>query len=51
MDQFISALGRKDHLLLLDCRSYEMRLVSMTDPVVSVLIINSKVKHELTGSE
>ena len=51
MDQFISALGRKDHLLLLDCRSRETRLVPMTDPTVSVLIINSNVKHELTGSE
>jgi galactokinase len=51
MDQFISALGRKDHLLLLDCRSHETRLVPMTDPAVSVLIINSNVKHELTGSE
>jgi len=51
MDQFISALGRKDHLLLIDCRSHEPRLVPMTDPAVSLLIINSNVKHELTGSE
>jgi len=51
MDQFISALGRKDHLLLLDCRSHATRLVPMSDPAVSVLIINSNVKHELTGSE
>jgi len=51
MDQFISALGKKDHLLLLDCRSRETQLVPFTDPEVSVLIVNSNVKHELTGSE
>jgi len=51
MDQFISALGQRDQLLLLDCRSHTTRLVPMTDPAVSVLIINSNVKHELTGSE
>jgi galactokinase len=51
MDQFISALGERDHLLLLDCRSRETTLVPLRDPAVSVLIINSNVKHELTGSE
>jgi galactokinase len=51
MDQFISALGRKDHLMLLDCRSRQPELVPMTDPEVQVLIINTNKKHELTGSE
>ena len=51
MDQFISALGKKDHLLLLDCRSNKTELVPLADPDVSVLIVNSNVKHELTGSE
>lgn len=51
MDQFISALGKKDHLLLLDCRSREFELVPFTDPSVSVLITNTNVKHALTGSE
>jgi galactokinase len=51
MDQFISALGKKDHILLLDCRSRETKLVPFTDPTVSVLITNTNVKHELTGSE
>ncbi|MFZ2640573.1 MAG: galactokinase [Verrucomicrobiia bacterium] len=49
MDQFISALGRKDHLLLLDCRSRKTELVPMNDPGVEVLIVNTNVKHELTG--
>ncbi len=51
MDQFISALGRENHLLLLDCRSRTPELVPMTDGSVAVLIVNTNVKHELTGSE
>jgi len=51
MDQFISTLGRENHLLLLDCRSRRFELVPMADPSVAVLITNTNVKHELTGSE
>jgi galactokinase len=51
MDQFISVLGRENQILLLDCRSRKPELVPMTDPAVAVLIINTNVKHELTGSE
>jgi galactokinase len=51
MDQFISVMGRKDHLLLLDCRSRRTELVPMSDPSVSLLITNTNVKHELTGGE
>jgi galactokinase len=51
MDQFISAMGRQDHAMLLDCRSHVTRHVPLDDPDVSVLIINTNVKHELTGSE
>ena len=51
MDQFISALGREGHLLLLDCRTRQTELVPMTDPAVSLLIINTNVKHELSGAQ
>jgi len=51
MDQFISVMGQKDHLLLLDCRSRKTELVPMTDPAVALLITNTNVKHELTGGE
>ncbi|MDO5554575.1 MAG: galactokinase [Planctomycetia bacterium] len=51
MDQFISALGRRDHALFLDCRDYSTRHVPLADPNIVVLITNSNVKHELTGSE
>jgi len=51
MDQFISAMGRQNNLLLLDCRSRETQLVPMNDPAVSLLIVNSNVKHELANGE
>ena len=51
MDQFISVMGKKDHILLLDCRSRQTDLVPMTDPSVELLITNTNVKHELTGGE
>src|SRR5208337_494675 len=51
MDQFISVMGRKDQLLLLDCRSRKTELVPMSDPSVALLVINTNVKHELSGGE
>ena len=51
MDQFISVMGRQNTLLLLDCRSHQTQLVPMNDPAVSLLIINSNVKHELANGE
>ncbi len=51
MDQFIAALGKRDHALLIDCRTHEARPCLLDDPSVAVLITNSNVKHELTGSE
>jgi galactokinase len=47
MDQFVSTLARKDHLLLLDCRSHQTKYVPCTDPSVTVLIINTNVHHTL----
>ena len=51
MDQFISALGREGHLLLLDCRTRKTELVPMSDPTVALLVINTNVKHELGSGE
>ena len=50
MDQLISALGQKDHLLMIDCRSLE----TLPTPVpqdVSVIIVNSNVPHDLVTGE
>ena len=51
MDQFISALGREGHLLLLDCRTRKTEIVPLQDPSIALLIINTNVKHELSGGE
>jgi galactokinase len=51
MDQFISVMGKEDHLLLLDCRSRKTELVPMSDPAVALLITNTNVKHELSGGQ
>ena len=51
MDQFISVMGRKDQLLLLDCRSRRTELVPMSDPSVALLVANTNVKHELGSGQ
>jgi galactokinase len=51
MDQFTSVLAQADHLLLLDCQSQATELVPLTDPGVSVLIINTNVRHELATGQ
>jgi galactokinase len=51
MDQFASTLCQADHLMLLDCRSRQVEQIPFSDPALRVLIINSNVKHELTGGE
>jgi len=51
MDQFISVMGRENHILLLDCRTRKTELVGMNDSSVALLITNTNVKHELTGGE
>jgi galactokinase len=51
MDQFTSILAQQDHALLLDCRSRTTTPVAMTSPEVTVLIINTNVRHNLAESE
>ena len=48
MDQFASAFGKRDHLVLIDCRSEEPELVPFHAPDLSILISNTMVKHDLT---
>ncbi|WNJ95122.1 galactokinase [Vibrio ruber] len=50
MDQMISAQGRANHAMLLDCRSLETEAVSMPEDM-AVLIINSNKKRGLVDSE
>ena len=51
MDQFASVLCQKDHVLLLDCQDQSFEQIPFTNPDIAVLIINSAVKHELSGGE
>ncbi|MTD26780.1 galactokinase [Erwinia sorbitola] len=50
MDQLISALGEKDHAMLLDCRTLGTRPVPMPADI-AVVIINSNFRRSLVGSE
>jgi galactokinase len=47
MDQFTSVLAQENHALLLDCRTRTATPVRMADPSVTVLIINTNVRHKL----
>jgi galactokinase len=51
MDQFASVMCQANHLMLLDCRSQQIEHIPLIDPNVTVLVINSNVKHELSGGE
>ncbi|KJF82249.1 galactokinase [Photobacterium angustum] len=50
MDQMISAEGRENHAMLLDCRSLETQAVSMPEDM-AIVIINSNKKRGLVDSE
>jgi galactokinase len=50
MDQFVSVHGRKDHALLLDCRSLEYRHQPIPEEV-RLVICNTMVRHSLAGGE
>ena len=47
MDQFAVVFGKRGHLLLIDCQSRARTLVPMRGDDVSLLVINTMVKHEL----
>lgn len=48
MDQFASAFGKEDQLILIDCRSTETEMVPFADPALTILVSNTKVSHELS---
>ncbi|KZS17139.1 Galactokinase [Daphnia magna] len=51
MDQFVCTYAVSGCALLLDCKTLESQNVPLNDPNVCILIINSGIKHELSGSE
>ncbi len=50
MDQLTSALGQKDHLVMIDCRSLDITPTPVPQGY-SIAIINSNVKHDLVAGE
>ncbi|MHC4787597.1 MAG: galactokinase [Planctomycetota bacterium] len=50
MDQFVSVHARREHALLLDCRSLEHELLPLDTSEVRVLVCNTMVHHELGNS-
>lgn len=49
MDQLSAALGQDNHAVLIDCRDYSIKPISIP-PSLSLLIINSNVRRQLVES-
>lgn len=50
MDQFASAMGKKDHAIFLDANTLEHEFLPLDLENISIIITNSKVKHSLVSS-
>ena len=48
MDQFASAFGKEDQLILIDCLTGGTEMVPFADPSLTILVSNTKVSHELS---
>lgn len=51
MDQFSSMMGKKDHVILLDCRSLNYTYSPLKLEGYSILLCNTNIKHSLASSE
>jgi galactokinase len=51
MDQFASMMGKKDHVIKLDCRSLEYTYVPFKLEGIKILLLDTNVKHSLASSE
>ena len=50
MDQFASVMGQKGKLMRLDCRSMEFEYFSFEPEAYELILVDSRVKHELADS-
>jgi len=50
MDQFIAAMGEKNHALLIDCRTLAATPIPFDTTRVELVICNTGVKHKLASS-
>ena len=48
MDQFASAFGKEDQLILIDCLTGGTEMVPFADASLTILVSNTKVSHELS---
>ena len=51
MDQFASMMGKKDHVIRLDCQSLEYQYVPLKLEGYKIVLFNTNVKHSLASSE
>ena len=51
MDQFISRLGKKDHALFLDCRSFEFEMLPLDTSAVKIVVCDTMKRRGLVDSE
>ena len=51
MDQYANMMGKRNHVILLDCLSIEHEYLPLELEEYTLILINSKVKHQLTGGE
>jgi len=51
MDQFASVMGKKNHVMLMDCRSLEYEYFPMDLGDYQLLLLNTNVSHQLASSE
>lgn len=51
MDQFASMLGKKNHVIKLDCRSLQHEYIPLDLSGYRILLFNTNVKHSLASSE
>lgn len=50
MDQLTAVLGRKEHALLIDCRSLQANHISLATFKAAMVVCNTNVKHDLASS-
>ena len=51
MDQFANMMGKKDHVILLDCKTLQQSYFPLVNEGYKIVLINSKVHHSLAAGE
>ncbi|MEZ4810795.1 MAG: galactokinase [Allomuricauda sp.] len=51
MDQFAAVMGKKGHVMLLDCKTLEFEYIPMEIEPYRILLLNTNVTHNLASGE